>query len=266
MTDAPDLGTGEGSRREFLKSSAGAVLGAGLAAGSAVRQSSAAESPSSSKEIARLESEELVLQLFDTGTFAVTMKQTGCRWLPDPWQGVACRLTVETSGRRQVIDLGGSGAVDLSKDGNRVTLRLTGREGAAATTRLTLAGSVLQVAVCAVAVPRGAKLVSVEYPFRSFYLRTGEDDGYLALPSGEGCLIPTGPVKLGTTRFWSWHDLVHSAASHQVEHRPPMPFYGAQKDGAGYTAILETTNDFAFQYLINSTFQDRFDKIGRAHV
>jgi hypothetical protein len=41
-----------------------------------------------------------------------------------------------------------------------------------------------------------------------------------------------------------------------------MPFYGAQKEDAGYTAILETTNGFAFQYLVNSTFQDAFDTRG----
>ncbi|MFV2067118.1 MAG: DUF5696 domain-containing protein, partial [Pirellulales bacterium] len=260
MTGTPD--PGHGSRREFLRTSAGAVLGAGLTTGVIVREASADDREAAHQEIARLESEELVLQVFDTGTFAVIMKRTGCRWLPDPWQGVACRVTVEASGRRQVIDLGGAGAVGVSTDGGRFTLRLTGREGAEATTRLTLAGSVVQVAVCAVAVPPQAKLVSVEYPFRLFYLRTGEEDGYFVLPSGEGCLIPTGPVKLGTTRFWSWHDLAHSAASSRVENRPSMPFYGAQKDGAGYTAILETTNDFAFQYLLNSTYQHAFDARG----
>ena len=214
------------------------------------------------QEVARLESEDLLLQVYEAGTFAVTMKRTDSRWLPDPWENVPCRMTVDQSGRRQVIDLGGAGAADVSKDGPRITLRLTGREGAAVTTRLALAESAVQVALCDVAVPSGAKLVSVEYPFRSFYLCTGEDDGYLALPSGEGCLVPTGPVKLGTTRFWHWHDHARSPMSRCVENRPPMPFYGAQKSGAGYTAIIETTNDFAFQYLINSTSEQTFDAQG----
>ena len=262
MTDAPDPRSEHGSRREFLKTSAGAVLGAGITAGSVVCQASAAGNQSSFQEVARLESEELMLQVFDTGTFAVIVKQTACRWLFDPWQGVACRVTHWHAGGRHVVDLGGEGLLDMSKNGSDITLVLKSKQGVTTTTNLQLDGSVVRVAVRQVTLPAGASLVSVEYPFRSFYLRTGEDNGYLALPSGEGCLIPTGPVKLGTTRFWSWHDQARSAASHRVENRPPMPFYGAQKDDAGYTAILETTNDFAFQYLINSTFQDAFDTRG----
>ena len=161
MADTPDPGTGHGSRREFLKTSA-AVLGTGGMAGTLVRQTNAAHSEAPRREIARLESEELVLQVFETGTFAVTMKQTDCRWLPDPWQGVACRIVVQqAAGSKRVIDLGPAGSVNPAKDGGRFTLRLTGREGAAATTRLTLAGSVVQVAVCDVAVPPGAKPLSV---------------------------------------------------------------------------------------------------------
>jgi len=241
--------------------SAGAAFGAGLVGGNSVRQVSAADNPSSSKEIARLESKELVLQVFDNGTFAVIMKHTGCRWLPDPWQGVACRVKYWHA-RQHVVDLGGEGLVDVSKNGSDITLALESKQGVTATTNLQLDGGVVRVAVREVTLPAGASLISVEYPFRCFYLRTGKDDGYFALPSGEGCLIPTGPVKLGTTRFWSWHDQAHSAASHRIENRPPMPFYGAQKDGAGYTAILETTNDFSFQYLLNSAFQHSFDAQG----
>jgi len=261
MTDMLDRKSSHGSRREFLRTSAGAVLGAGLTAGSAVRHISAADSPSSSKEIARLESDELTLQILNTGTFAVTMKETGCHWLPDPWQGVACRVIHWHAGGRRVVDLGGEGLVDVSKNGSDITLVLKSKQGVTATTNLRLDGSVVRVTVRGVTLPTEASLISVEYPFRSFYLRTDKDDGYLVLPHREGCLIPTGPVKLGTTDFWAWHDSSRTAVTY-TDSRPTMPFYGAAREGNGYAAILQTTDDIAFAYLINTSLQKSFDSRG----
>ncbi|NOZ20125.1 MAG: hypothetical protein GXP25_03450 [Planctomycetes bacterium] len=218
-------------------------------------------------EIKRLESDDLILRIFETGVFSAAMKHADCEWGPDPWQGVPCRLVFQASGgQRCVADLGGADDVTLTGEGDGVRLDYTGKSahGAVSVTAwLGLKGNVLSAAVRDVHLPEGSTLVSVEYPFRCFHLRTGEDRGYLALPNGEGCLVPTGPVKLGTTAFWCWEDMAHSARSHVVEHNPAMPFYGAQKDGAGYTAILETTDDFTFQYLINSDFQQAFDAEGR---
>ncbi len=118
------------------------------------------------------------------------------------------------------------------------------------------------VTVRELTLPAGTKLISLHYPFRCFYLRSGKDQGYLAVPSGEGCLIPSGPVKLGTTDFFLWHDYSRYPNSEHVEYSPVMPFYGAQKEGAGYVAILETPNDFVLQYLINSTGQHHFETRG----
>jgi len=293
MNEMPDGGNQNVSRRDFLRTSAGAAVATGLAGDAVIRRADADENPkpgkrapsgagrhpaepsepagfagrqswASLKEAARLESDDLLLQVFDSGSFAVTMKRAGCRWLPDPWQGVACRIAVQHStGAKQVIDLGGAGSVRVSTNGNHITLRLTGRQGAAATTRLSLDGSVVHVALVEVAVPKGTKLESVEYPFRSFYLRTGRDNGYLVLPSHEGCLIPTGPVKLGTTDFWAWADQSRGPQSFYTERSPLLPFFGAQKGGAGYTAILETPDDFALRYLLNSTFQHVFALQGK---
>jgi len=162
-----------------------------------------------------------------------------------------------------VIDLGGTGLAAVAQNGAGLTLKLSGPHGAVVTTRLALEGAVLRAAVVEVILPAGTKLESVEYPFRSFYLCTGRDDGYLVLPSHEGCLIPTGPVKLGTTTFWAWADQSRGPQSFHTEHAPLLPFYGAQKGGAGYTAILETPDDFALRYLLNSTFQHIFAPQGK---
>ena len=218
------------------------------------------------KEALRLGSDALLLRIFDTGTFSVVMKGCGAEWQPDPWQGVACRLTfADGQGTQHVVDLGGADQARLEReaDGTALTLTTSSSNDVCVSVWLGLDGSVLHTAVRNVTLPIGASLVSVEYPFRCFHLHADRDDGYLALPTGEGCLIPTGSVKLGTTAFWAWEDLAHSAMSSQREGNPTMPFYGAQKGGSGYTAILETTDDFAVQYLLNSDFQQAFDAAGR---
>jgi hypothetical protein len=218
-------------------------------------------------EILSLESNTLALHILDTGAFAVTMKATGCRWEPDPWQGVACRVEMMMPGHgRQTVDVGGVGNVECRPQSGGVELVMASRAAGGevrVTTWLGVTESVLHVAVRAVELPDNARLESIQYPFRTPYLETGKDLGYVAVPSHEGCLIPTGPVKLGTTDFWHWEDVRHSRSSSYREAMSTMPFYGGQKDGLGYTAILETTDDFDFEYLINSNFQHAFDASGK---
>jgi len=231
------------TRKNFLQT---AVAGSLAAAG--------ASSQSGDTEAERLESDRLVLRVFRGGTFAVTMRGSGDpEWSPDPWQGVACRVSFlpNGSGAPQTIELGKTGSVEIRKTGSGVRCEFSA-QGVAVVTRLQLQGSVLRAAVEEVRLPDNAWLVSVEYPFRSFFLRTGKDDGYLVLPSGEGCLIPSGTVKLGALRFWSWLDESRSEASDVTDPAPILPFYGAQKNGAGFTAVLETSDDFHLRYLLNS--------------
>ena len=217
-------------------------------------------------EAIAFESNSLVLRVFDSGTFSVAMKGIGHVWEPDPWQGVACRLTMRTAlGAQRVVDVGGEGHARVTREDSGVGLVLTCPDDASVVVRtgLELSDSVVHAAVREVSLPDGARLESVEYPFRCFYLRTGKDDGYLALPSGEGCLIPTGPVKLGTVEFWHWEDIAHSNMSQAGVWNLTMPFYGVQKDGAGYTAIVETPDDLGFPCLLNSDAQHTFDTQGR---
>ncbi|NOY80774.1 MAG: hypothetical protein GXP31_07190 [Kiritimatiellaeota bacterium] len=218
-------------------------------------------------EIARLESRALILRVLEDGTFVAIMKKVGCEWLPDPWQHVPCRVTFEPAAcGARTVDVGGVGNVECRPRSDGIELAMIGRgkgAGVRVTVWLGVTGSVLHVAVRAVELPDNARLESIQYPFRSFFLETGKDIGYVVVPSHEGCLIPTGTVKLGATDFWQWEDVRHSAMSHKRETMPTMPFYGAQKGGLGYTAILETTDDFQLEYLINSNFQHVFDADGK---
>ena len=218
-------------------------------------------------DVKRLESESLIVRILDTGGVAVVMKATGSEWSSDPWEHAAGRVTWWTAqGAFRTANVGGSGNAELAEEADGIALTLTdgSADGVVVKTWLGLADATLKVAVREVVLPTRATLESVQYPLRSFGLRTDKDDGYLALPSGEGCLVSArSSVKLGTTSFWHWHDVSHGSGSYIVEGRPLMPFYGARKDGAGYTAVLETDDDFALHYLINSDFQHTFDSRGR---
>ncbi len=218
-------------------------------------------------ELARLENSDLILRVLENGTLVVGMKKTNCEWLPDPWRQIPCRVTLEHAGAGpRIVDVGGTGKVECRRRSDGIELAMVGPcEGGTVrvTVWLGITGPVLHVAVRAVELPGNARLESVQYPFRSPYLETGRDIGYVVVPSHEGCLIPTGAVKLGATDFWQWEDVRHSAMSHKRETMPTMPFYGARKDGRGYTAIIETTDDFQLEYLINSNFQHVFDADGK---
>ncbi|MCX7016604.1 MAG: hypothetical protein NTW86_29285 [Candidatus Sumerlaeota bacterium] len=214
---------------------------------------------------AHIETSDLGLILHDGGLFSVRTKSADREWAPDPWEGIPCRVTYEIAdGARRAVACGGLGRCSArTRDGGSVDLVLRSPDGAVSVeTRLSLDRNILHVALRRVDLPADSRLVSVEYPFRSFHLHSDKDDGYLALASGEGCLIPTHPVKLGTTAFFTWEDVARRDLSHIVETNPSAPFYGARKNGAGYVAILETTDDFAFQYLLNSDVQDQFDTRG----
>ena len=66
-------------------------------------------------EITRLESRELVVRVFEDGTFAAGMKTADCQWLPDPWQRVPCRVTLErVDAGRLTVDVGGAGECRVS--------------------------------------------------------------------------------------------------------------------------------------------------------
>jgi hypothetical protein len=243
------------TRQTFLR----AALGTGL------ESRSHAFLQTGSSESARLENDHLIVQVFGNGLFSVHFRDVqGGEWTSDPWQGIACRMTFQqrSAGAPETVAFGRSGSIEIVKQADSIRCHFQAG-GATAVTRLAIRGAVLSAAVEEARVPDGASLVSVEYPFRSFFLRTGKDDGYLVLSNGEGCLIPTGAVKLGATRFWSWHDNSHSAASEVSDSAPLLPAYGARRGGEGYSAIVETADDFAFRYIINGDSAHTFIGTGR---
>jgi hypothetical protein len=248
------------TRNTFLKS----MLRTGIGSAVLLDGGSGQSVKSSAETAATLENRQLALRVFGNGTFALHFGPGDENvWKSDPWEGVSCRLVL-TRGRLapEVLDLGASGTAGISRQDDSIRC-VFGRSGVTVTTTLKLDGSNLCATVEEVRLPGDAWLVSVEYPFRAFFLRSGVDDGYLALASGEGCLIPAGKVKTGTTGFWVWHDASHSEGSDVTDAAPTLPMYGVRRGGSGYTAILETPDDFSFRYLINSDAEHRFVAAGK---
>lgn len=254
------------SRRSFVKASFG-TLGA-ISLGQTTSAFALSTNDKNVREAERIESDELIIQVYENGTFSVLMKASGTKWQPDPWEGVGCRLILENqSEKRNIIDFGSKEQIKIVKKHNAVDISFE-KPSYTARVKITISleKNIVKVKVNDVSIPTGTHLVSVEYPFRSFYLRSHDDEGYLGLAEGEGCLIPTFKTpackKIGTTSFWTWHDDSHSVRAYRAT-TPLMPFYGAQKNGSGYTAIIETTDDFGFQYLMNYNLQHEFDSKGK---
>ncbi len=254
------------SRRNFVKASFGTISAISL--GQPASAFVFLDKDKEFKEVARIESDELIVQVYENGSFSVAMKASGQQWQSDPWESIACRLILEDpSGKRNIIDFGSRKAVKIVKNQNTIDILFEGVSyPAAIKSTISLNKSIVGVALNDLTIPNDMRLVSIEYPFRSFYLRSHADEGYLALAEGEGCLIPTlkdpASKKIGTTSFWTWHDDSHSVRAYRPASVPLMPFYGAQKNGSGYTAVIETTDDFGFQYLMNYNFQHEFDSRG----
>jgi len=172
---APAVGT----RRDFLKTTTGVVLGVGIPVlnpeSAPIPRTIVTSQTDPPREVTRLESEVLVLRFYDTGTFAVEMRSINSRWQPDPWEGVACREIMQSpQGRQEVVDFGSPDAVRIRRDGARVTMVFSAA-GITVETRLLLDHATVHAEITRVAIPTGIRLVSVEYPFRSFYLRSGID-------------------------------------------------------------------------------------------
>ncbi|HXK36909.1 MAG TPA: DUF5696 domain-containing protein, partial [Candidatus Paceibacterota bacterium] len=106
------------------------------------------------------------------------------------------------------------------------------------------------------------ELVHVDYPLRAFWLETHVDMGYLAIPCTQGALMPTYPVKLGATDFWSLEDRCLDIQAYQ-EVTPTMPWFGAFNGTAGYVCILETEDDVHVSTVLNYDFQHEFMQSGR---
>lgn len=222
------------------------------------------ESETVMKMIQWIESEDLILRLFDNGCFGIVIKKVSSEWGPDLWESIAGQVTARIDERDVTFILGGEGHAQWRCNGNTAEVQLGSKDSGAVrlTAALTLNGPVLNLSLRALDLPENAWLLNVEYPLRQFGLLTNTDNGYLALTCGEGTLIPTHHVKLGACEFWAWEDMQHGPGAQQVDGNPAMPFYGAQRDDAGYVAIVETDDDFAFHYIMNNQCEHRFDVHG----
>ncbi len=216
-------------------------------------------------EVMRIENSDLLLRLFDNGCFGVAMKKVESEWHPDPWDGLPCRVALRFNEQERVLPVGGKGHSKWTRTDNGAQLRIGSSEidSLEMSIQLSLQGSNLHISIDSIQLPANASLVNIEYPLRSFSLLTNIDQGYVAVTTGEGALIPSNSVKLGTCQFWAWEDIQHGPGAMQYDGNPAMPFYGAQRDGKGYVAIVETTDDFAFQYIINNQWINRYDGQGK---
>ncbi|MBI3971238.1 MAG: hypothetical protein HY332_08105 [Chloroflexi bacterium] len=85
---------------------------------------------------------------------------------------------------------------------------------------------------------------TLEWPLRTFPVRTVDDDGYVAVPQEQGFIIPSRFGDVGHFRYlnWVWDRVAGQAA---VLDNTSMPWFGAKKGESAFLCILETMDDAA---------------------
>lgn len=231
-----------------------------------------------------LESGQLRLELDPAnGCFDVVDRDTGVSWGHDPLKASAGEVVLvrTANGERVSLDFSAAESVEVTRGAEgELAVRFEQVGGVASFgTRLTLDGSSLVVALTAVEFDDSEwDLESVLYPARQFSLRTTHDVGYLAIPYGQGCLVPSERfAKPPRNNFHQYDDLSWqggglawgSGGGYAVVPVPgwnglSMPWFGVRKGSSALVAILETPNDVAVDCILNYDMQHLFDQRAEA--
>ena len=222
-----------------------------------------------------LENKYIRLSVLENGTWSVIEKASDTLWRPDPWEDSAgqVELITKTDSSTLTLELAKARRIDVDRHGPSIQLRFhepsirsgDGRVDLKFNARISLEAESPEVVVEVTDVTFDTKrfeLVRVDYPVRTFWLETHVDRGYLAVPSAQGALMPTYPVKLGATDFWSLEDRCLDVQAF-VEVTPTMPWFGASNGKAGYVCIVETEDDAHVAAVLNYDFQHEFMPAGQ---
>jgi hypothetical protein len=222
-----------------------------------------------------LENSYVKVTVLDSGCWNVVEKQSGTLWTYDPWQQSSGEIVLKEAGGPAILtlDLGKSKHIDVRKRASSVFLDfdqppLKGSDShvdVKLRVRVLLDGDTPDVTAEITELSFDTdrfELVHMDYPLRAFWLETHVDLGYLAIPCTQGALMPTYPVKLGATDFWSLEDRCLDIQAYQ-EVAPTMPWFGAFNGKAGYVCILETEDDAHISTVLNYDFQHEFMSSGR---
>ena len=220
------------------------------------------------------------------GLFDVLEKQSGTNWQHDPFTESPGELvlTVRETGKNLHLDLGRASAISLTKPSpNKATISFEGL--------VSEDGGLVSSAGVEISIALGAELpeftVTVQdvsfdasqfamshllYPARQFYLRTHVDEGHLVLPYNQGSLIPVGRFKVPLRDDWyEWDDLSWQESGlawgtqGAIAHLPiygwnglSMPWFGAEKNGSAFVAVVDPDSDAALHCILNYNMQDDF--------
>ncbi len=214
-----------------------------------------------------------------SGCFSIYQRDGKKAWSSDPWLNAAGILVLESpQGARHEINI--SKAQEITIDGlsdQAASLRFARfplENGdvieAELLTRISLAqnGEAFRVEVLDVRLPAKWVFSELEYPARLGALRTDVDQGYLVIPNRQGTLIPSTIAtfnRVPRVAFWAWDDgpwTDRGCQDLQVygHTQITMPFYGIVDGDSSLACILETENDAYLRCVLNSNYQQFFNR------
>jgi len=236
-----------------------------------------------------LENPSLRVEINQNGLLTFIEKQSGTIWGPDPWQQSPGDVVLHDNQSKKSIVFDLKNADLAIEEGANNTALLTysnWRESvggssadASLNIRLELAGSEPELRIAIEQIRFDSARFSFQnifYPKRQGALFSEKDEGYLAIPFGQGSLIPSGRFKRPLRDEWHvWDDLSYqisglawgtegAIANMEVYgwNALSMPWFGAVKNESAFMCVMETDNDAQIQAIMNYDDQDEFKSRG----
>ena len=202
----------------------------------------------------------------DTGLFEVFDEHGGALWGPDPWENNPGLISLreQTSDRVVHVRLCDSRQITVKPvngDDHAVRLEFTGLapSGASAncnvSIELTLSKDKPELSVCVgeIEVQSPWEFVDLVYPLRSLSLRSDREEGYLALPFMQGCIVPCKliqsdyraqyqPGTVGLNLRIPYH------TTYSIGAGLTMPWYGSKYRDNAFVCVLETPDDAELEF------------------
>lgn len=244
--------------------------------------------------MAVLENKALKITFEKNGCFNVLEKTTNTLWEKDPFKNSPGELSLVRLSANQEIsfDLGKASAVNFREKGkNELKIEFSGlvsEDGkeypdlkVVTSIRLAAEEPTFTLEVLEVKYDEEQwAFRSLRYPERQGYLKTFEDEGYLALPYNQGSLIPSGRFKkpprsdhhIYDDLSWQKSGLAWGTEGAYADilvggwNAFSMPWFGAKKGDSAFMGIIETPDDVKANCILNYNMEHVFNEEGKRSI
>ena len=241
--------------------------------------------------MAVLENKVLKIRFEDNGSFNVLEKNTNTLWKKDPYKNSPgeLKLLSKLDNKEMLFDLGSACEINFIEKGNQelkiVFNGIASENGKKhldlrVVTNFSLDKEEPTFTIDVLDVDYDDKqwaFRNLRYPDRQFYLKTFEEEGYLAIPYNQGTIVPSERFKkpprsdfhVYDDLSWEKSGLAWGTEGAYADvmvggwNALSMPWFGAKKGKSSFIAIIETPNDSKVNCILNYNMEHVFNLEGK---